>query len=213
MNRFDPDDLLFRLERALAGTPPGPDAHLSLAHPARRLRPAQGVEPRRAAVLIACYPDPGGGLAFPLIERPGHDARDVHRGQIGLPGGSREPEDADLVATALREAEEEVGIARDTVRVLGQLSPLYIPVSNFEVQPVVGVLSAQPTWRPQPSEVVRVIEAPLARLLDDDVVAHTDMPLASGVRLNRVPYLDLAGEVVWGATAMMLGELRLALRG
>ena len=202
-----PDDIA----RSLAGPLPGVDAQLRLAHRARRLAVPGGVVPREAGVLILLYPGTDGALAFPLIVRPARDARDKHAGQIALPGGRREPADADLAATALREAAEEVGADPAGVRLLGQLSPLYIPVSNFRVTATVGYAERAPRWRPQPSEVERIVHAPLAELLADDYLRHTDIALGGGVELRRVPYLPLSGEVVWGATAMMLGELRAAV--
>lgn len=201
------------LEDALAGDLPGVDAQLRLAHPARRLAPPGGAEPRQAGVLVLLYPGAEGQLHFPLIVRASHNPNDRHRGQISLPGGKREPGDRSLVDTALREAEEEVGADASAVRVIGQLSRLYIPVSNFSVQPVLGVTDRAPAWRRQETEVARVIDAPLARLLADDVVKHTEMPVGAGVRLRNVPYFDVGGEVVWGATAMILSELRTVVSG
>lgn len=206
---LDPDDIV----RALARPLPGVDAQLRLAHRARRLAVPEGATPREAGVLVLVYPGPDGAPHFPLIVRPPRDARDKHAGQIALPGGSREPEDATLEATALREAAEEVGAVPGEVRVLGRLSPLYIPVSNFRVTATVGYAGHAPAWRPQPSEVERIVHAPLSELLADDYLRHTDLALGGGVELRRVPYLPLAGEVVWGATAMMLSELRGALLG
>lgn len=205
----DPDEIA----RLLASPLPGVDAQLRLAHRARRLEVPAGVTPREAGVLVLLYPGEDGVVRFPLIARPARDARDKHAGQIALPGGSREEADTTIEATALREAAEEVGAVVEEVRVLGQLSPLYIPVSNFRVTATVGFAERAPTWRPQPSEVERIVQAPLAELLVEDYLHHADIALGSGVELRRVPYLPLAGEVVWGATAMMLSELRGALLG
>ena len=207
VNDFDPA----ALEQALLQPLPGVEAQLNLAHPARTLDVPAGVEPRSAGVLVLLYIAQG-QLHFPLIERTSHNARDKHRGQISLPGGKHETQDASLTATALREAEEEIGVVASSVTVLGQLSSLYIPVSNFEVVPTVGLVDSAPTWIPEAAEVERVIEAPVTHLYADGAVKHTDMPMSAGVRLRRVPYFDLAGEVVWGATAMILSELRQVLQ-
>lgn len=204
---FDPASLA----RRLADEPlPGRDAQLSLAHPARTLAVADGVSPREAGVLILLYRRRADALlCFPLIERTAHNPNDRHGGQISFPGGSRDPGDADLRATALREAEEELGVDPATVQVLGTLSPLYIPVSNFRVTPTVGYTDVEPVWRAQASEVARVISAPVAGLRARGAVKRTEVMVGGGaLRLQHVPYFDLSGEVVWGATAMILSELR-----
>ncbi len=114
-------------------------------------------------------------LYFPLIERTSHNPNDRHRGQIGLPGGKREVDDVDLVATALREAEEEIGVPRERIEVLGQLSPLYVSVSNFMIYPTVGYVDAAPRGRRRRVRWSRVIEAPLARLNAEGVVQRADV--------------------------------------
>lgn len=195
------------LQRALSQPLPGVEAQLQLAHPARSLDVPVGVRAREAAVLILLF-EQGGHWHFPLIQRTDHNPNDRHRGQISFPGGKRDPEDDSLIATALRETEEEIGVDRERIHVLGQLSTLYIPVSNFAVTPTVAFIDHIPTWRPQPGEVDHVIEVPLARLHAEDVVQHTEISLDSRIRLREVPYFDLAGQIVWGATAMILSEFR-----
>lgn len=203
---FDPEVLAKALKQPL----PGVEAQLQLAHPARSLSAPEGVRPREAGVLILIYPT-AQGEQFPLIVRTSHNPHDRHRGQISLPGGKVEDIDQSIEGTALREAEEEVGVDASKVMVLGRLSTLYIPVSNFNVYPVVGFVEEKPTWVPQVSEVARIIEAPLGRLHHDDVVNHTSIPLSEKTKLRNVPYFDIDGEVVWGATAMILSELRQVL--
>ena len=195
------------LSHALRQPLPGVEAQLLLAHPARSLDVPAGVVAREAGVLILLYPQRN-GIYFPLIQRPDLNPHDQHRGQISLPGGKRDADDASITVTALREAEEEVGVAREQVEVLGQLSTLYIPVSNFAVTPTVAWTPEAPVWLPQPGEVEQVYEVPLASLHDADVVRHTDISLNGNLTLRDVPYFSLAGQVVWGATAMMLSELR-----
>lgn len=203
-----PDDIAAALARPL----PGPAAQLHVAHPARELTVPAGVTPREAGVLLLLFPSADGQLHFPLIERTSRYAADKHRGQIALPGGKYEPEDESLIATALREAEEEIGVARASVRVLGQLSPLYIPVSNFRVMATVGFAERPTAYVPQEAEVARVLDASLAELFAEDAVRHRDVEVGGRLTLKRVPYFALAGEVVWGATAMMLSEFRTILR-
>jgi 8-oxo-dGTP pyrophosphatase MutT (NUDIX family) len=207
LKRFDPDVLA----KALANPLPGTEAQLQLAHPARSLEAPEGVNPRQAGVLILIYPGTS-TTRFPLIVRTAHNPNDRHGGQISLPGGKREKNDTTLVDTALREAEEEIGVDASRITVLGQLSTLYIPVSNFEVTPTVGFIDEVPGWRLQQSEVARLIEAPLYRLREEGVVQHTDLPIGNKVTLKRVPYFSVEGEVVWGATAMILSELRQLLK-
>ena len=159
-----------------------------------------------AAVLMLLYPK-NGEPHLVLIERTSHNERDRHRGQIGLPGGKREAEDEDFAATALREAEEEVGVDRSRVQLLGALSPLYIPVSNFEVYPYVGTTDQAPTFVRQESEVNAIIEVPLRQFLDPVNHRSRDMNFSENLIVKRVPYFAVAEQTVWGATAMMLSEL------
>ncbi len=169
--------------------------------------PPPDARTREAGVLVAVYPT-GAGLTTLLIQRapdPG-----VHSGQVAFPGGGREPEDSDPVATALREASEEVGLCRADVTVLGRLTQLYIPPSGYLVWPVVGALDARPVWRPDPREVAGLLELPLAALLDDGIKHERDWEL--GGMSFRVPYYDVQGQVVWGATALMLSEFEARLR-
>ena len=167
----------------------------------QRLQNGQSEErpPRRAGVLILFYPGEQGPI-FPLIRRT--EDGTVHSGQVALPGGTYETSDGDLVQTALRECHEEIGVAPDGMEVLGSLSDLYIPPSNFLVTPTVAVLSEPPAFQLDPLEVAAVIEARLEDLLDGSRIKTTEKYGFT------VPYFDLEGEVVWGATAMMLSELR-----
>lgn len=169
--------------------------------------PRKGWEPdqrpdhaRHAAALIVIYPGEA-GLSLPLTVR--HDELPHHPGQISLPGGGLHPGEVPL-DTALREAEEEIGVSPRHVRILGPLSPLWVIVSGFIVHPFVGVSDARPDFRLAAREVTQLIEAPLARLRDP---AHTAWRTQTrdGV-IVRYPYFDVAGHHVWGATAMMLGE-------
>lgn len=166
--------------------------------------------PRLAATLTLLYPqdNESGNLALVLIKRtpdPG-----VHSGQIAFPGGSREEADPDFVATALREACEELGVC-DPVEVLGTLAPVYIGPSNFEVHPVVGYLPQRPAWHPHPDEVAEVIEFPL-RALVDDRLKREELWELRGLALT-VPFYFVDGRhKVWGATARILTEFEWRLR-
>ncbi|MGV3638715.1 MAG: NUDIX hydrolase [Flavobacteriales bacterium] len=197
-----------RLQRRLAGPLPGHDAFLELSgykrpdlERARQLDPP----PRDSAVLALIYPK-GTELHLLLMVRPTYDG--VHSGQVSFPGGKREPGDADLRETALREFTEETGAAAQQVEVLGALSTIYIPPSRMLVTPYVGFAERIGPWRPDPNEVARLLEVPLDQVLRDDILKRREQFIQMMGRSVEIPYFDLEGEVVWGATAMMIAELR-----
>lgn len=174
----------------------------------RTMRPSNGRAglPRQASVLVLLYPA-SEGLTFAL-ERRAANPQDVHSGQIGLPGGAREGDETPL-ATALREAREEMGVGAP-VEILGRLSALYIPPSDFDVHPFVGYVAPRPVWQPDASEVVEVIDCPLAWLLDDGRKVCGEWEV--GGAALYVPWYDVYGHKVWGATAIILSELEQRLR-
>ncbi len=163
--------------------------------------------PREAAVLMLLYPRQG-ELVLPLTRRT--DTVEMHRGQISLPGGAREPQDRDFAQTALRETCEELGIPEGTVQILGALSPIYIPPSQFCVYPYVGYVSAPPLLQPDPGEVAAVLEVPLQHLLQPDT-RQVEVHWRDNQRFE-VPVYRVADQVIWGATGMMLAELVALLR-
>lgn len=166
---------------------------------------------RHAAVLALLYPV-NERLHLLYIQRTS-PKRDRHAGQISFPGGSVDPEDADTIATALREVEEEVGIPRKSVEVLGALTPLYIPVSNFLVDVYVGYRATRPQLVPQETEVARTLEIPLTALLSTGVRRVGLRRLTNGLKLPDTPYYAVAGEEIWGATSMMTAELLAVISG
>ncbi len=196
----------------LQGTLPGSDAHFLLSHPARKYYPPPPADARLAGVLALFFPRQGAWHIL-LIERENNNPNDRHGGQISFPGGKFEPEDASLEHTALREAWEETGVPADKVQVIGKLTELYIPVSNFLVHPYVGFLAAPVVWQPQPEEVKSILEVPFEHFLAPGAVKKTDFRLPNQMVLKDMPYFDVAGKVVWGATAMMLSELLEVARG
>jgi 8-oxo-dGTP pyrophosphatase MutT (NUDIX family) len=156
---------------------------------------------RDAAVLILIHPL-GPGLGFPLLVRS--DGLPHHSGQIGLPGGAREGTES-FEETALREAEEEIGVPGGSVELLGSLSRLRIARSGYDVQPFVGWTPATPSYKLQESEVAGLIDAPLSFLCEPGAEGEAELSVDGGQRL--VPCYRVSGRVVWGATAMMLAEL------
>lgn len=193
------EETIEELRTALAGPLPGAEAHVAMAS-----RPRPGWWPGRvpetarpAGVLALLYPVEG-EVWLPLTLR----AQDMesHRGQVSFPGGALEAGES-AEAGALREAEEEVGVPTGEIEVLGRLTPLYVPPSDFVVQPVVGAIASRPAFLPEPAEVEQVIETPLGGLVERGVERRDR-------RDGRVVlYFPVDGQVVWGATAMMLAEL------
>jgi 8-oxo-dGTP pyrophosphatase MutT (NUDIX family) len=181
---------------------PGVEAQLRMA-PQPRGGWKPGFAPdvaKPAAALLLLFPV--GGQAAILLTKRAPDLPN-HASQVSLPGGAVDPGESTEEA-ALREAEEEVGLARADVRVIGRLTPLHIPVSGFVLHPVVGVAAFRPAMRPEPGEVERIIEAPVAHVLD--MRRHHRVFRARDGLEFEMPYFDLDGEQVWGATAMVLAE-------
>ncbi|MDH7914079.1 CoA pyrophosphatase [Winogradskyella sp. SYSU M77433] len=160
---------------------------------------------RRAGVMALFYPNLTGETYLVLILRKTY--KGVHSAQVGFPGGKYEDEDNDLMITAIRETEEEVGVPEAMVNVIKPLSPLYIPPSNFMVHPFIGISEATPTFIKQDEEVEAIIEVKLLDFLDEVNCITTKVPTSYNVEVE-VPAFRLNGHIVWGATAMMLSELK-----
>jgi 8-oxo-dGTP pyrophosphatase MutT (NUDIX family) len=166
-----------------------------------------------AGVLLLLYPNKGdstntsgristSNLYLALIRRTEYPG--VHSGQISFPGGRREGQES-LQVTALRETQEEIGVRPHSLRVVGQLSPLYVPASNFCIYPFVAFSPVRPAFRLDSREVAELIETPLSHLLDPATCKEISRHFQNyGQR--RIPYYDIFGHQVWGATAMMLSE-------
>ena len=159
---------------------------------------------RQSAVLVLLFPKDGQWHVV-LTERVGN-VNDPHSNQISFPGGSLEENDVSLADCALRETHEEVGILPETVTIIGKMTDLYIPVSNFHVHPFLAWTDAPPQYERQITEVKHVIEAPLHVLQNAENHKRKDMT-TTRLELKNVPYFDVNGKIVWGATAMMLSEL------
>lgn len=189
---------------------PGGDAHEPFrAQPVGNVRPLFDHKhpPRPGGVLILLYEE-NGIINFPLIKRA--EYLGAHSGQISLPGGKAE-QGENSVQTAIRECEEEIGVNRNSVTVLGKLSDFFVMPSNFMVTPVVASIDHKPEFKPDAYEVVRILQYDIVSLLKDDSIKQKEI-LAAGKYKLIAPHFEIEGEVVWGATAMMLNEFRLILR-
>jgi 8-oxo-dGTP pyrophosphatase MutT (NUDIX family) len=170
---------------------------------ARPVAPPPGAPaPRPGAVLVLLYPH-NDAVSLPLTVRTA--ALRNHSGEVSLPGGRYDESDGDLQQTALREAWEELAIPPDTVEVWTTLTPVWIPVSNFQITPFVGWSDARPHFNPSADEVAELIEAPLDTLLRPDII-HTEEWERREQRMH-VPFFTLGQHKVWGATSMILAEL------
>jgi 8-oxo-dGTP pyrophosphatase MutT (NUDIX family)/ribosomal protein S18 acetylase RimI-like enzyme len=160
---------------------------------------------RPAAVLVLLFPDDEGQARVLLTTRVAHLS--THAGEVSFPGGSADPEDADPVATALREAAEEVGLDPEAcgLKVTGVLEVFPLTVSGFRITPVVVVAERRPECHPAPDEVARIVEAPVEAFLPDAPVELEERTIRQ--RLIRYGVYPVEGERVWGATARMLGQL------
>ena len=165
---------------------------------------------RPSAVLCLLYPV-GDKLTLLLIKRT--DDGKAHSGQIGFPGGKQETSDADLKATALREAHEEVGILSGDVDILGGLTPLYIPVSNFQVYPFVAYAKTRPVFNLSESEVSAIVEIPVDELLHEEnkTIVNVTSPIMPEILRSVRAYKMPEGGIIWGATAMIISELETLL--
>jgi 8-oxo-dGTP pyrophosphatase MutT (NUDIX family) len=191
------------LRERLAGTLPGLDAQLRFMPTPPRTGWKPGEFPsdaRLAAGLLLLYPGER-GASIPLTVRASGLRR--HAGQISLPGGATDPGET-LAQAALREAHEEIGVDPASVRVLGELTPVYVLVSGFTLHPVVGITHQRPTFAAAAYEVDAIIEVSVEDLKDASSIRQGTRT-REGVAIEY-PYFDLKGHQVWGATAMILGE-------
>ena len=198
------------LKSQLAAALPGEDAQFRMAPMARpRMREALAAAPvvNQSAVLLYLFPKRQDWYLV-LMKRP--DYGGTHSGQVSIPGGRMESGESHLEA-ALREFREEIGVAVDCTGLLGRLSDLFIPPSNYLVQTFVAYTPQVPCYQPDPVEVEEILELPVSWLLNEAAVKRGRVMLSSGVYIES-PYFEVAGHRVWGATAMILSELKQILQ-
>lgn len=190
---------------------PGLDAHKIMApatRPIKNFEEKDYPKAKKGAVLILFYPVKE-EIFMVMIKRPSYDG--VHGGQVSFPGGKVEDGDVDTSFTALRETEEEIGVNGSQIKIFGQLSNIYIPPSNFFVYPYLGLINEKPDFFPDKNEVEYVIETPVNILLDQSI--------KSTLTINRpeikfeAPCYLINKHRVWGATAIILSELEILMRG
>ena len=196
-----------QIRAALRRPLPGPRAQITMAPQPRPFRPPPGAEPRQAGVLLALYPVHD---TLHLVLTVRTSTLNYHSGQISLPGGGWEEEDGSLLETALREVQEEIGVATDGLEMLGPLTPLYIPPSDNVIHPFVAYAPHRPAFESDPIEVADLLEIPLPLLLDPATRREEDWTWR-GAPLH-VPFYAVGGHKIWGATAIVLAEF-LALLG
>ncbi len=196
-----------RLSEQLSRPLPGADAQMRMAPRPRQLdvRPADDGRSRPAAVLALIHPGSAGELPEPtLILTRRTEIVATHKGQVCLPGGAVEADEPALEA-ALREVEEEIGVPRSCVRVLGKLTPLHVAASGYEIQPFVGVANPRPPFQLLEHEVAEILEPSLAHLLDPGNLREEVRTFRG--RQVHVPFIRLGSMELWGATAMVVSEL------
>lgn len=164
---------------------------------------------KKAGVMALFYPTEQNNTNLLLMLRKTY--KGVHSNQIGFPGGKVEKEDKNLLDTALRETFEEVGVPQNRVEVMGKLSSIYIPPSNFEVQPYVGLYPNPAPFIIQESEVAHLVEVSLLDFMDDSKISTQKLSTSYADNID-VPAFKLNGYVVWGATAMIMSELKELLK-
>lgn len=157
---------------------------------------------KKGSVLVLLFPE-NKIIKTVLTLRQTHLTH--HSGQVSFPGGKFDEADITLENTALREAREEIGVNESGIQIIGHLSELYIPVSNFMLYPYVGVVHQKPLFKKNNNEVNKLIEVNLNLLLDESIKNEKRIQLPNG-KFMDVPCYNIENEIIWGATAMVMSE-------
>lgn len=203
-------DYLEKIKQILSNPLPGEEAHEKImsynraqAVDARKMDP----HPKESAVLMLLFPHQE-ELCTLFIVRP--ENQGVHSGQMSFPGGKKEHGET-MLETALRETEEEIGIATQDIEIIGELTEIYIPPSHFLVQPFIGYLPELPELTPSADEVSKILIEPISNLMNASTILKKKIFIPKFERTLEVPYFDVQGHALWGATAMMVYEMKFAL--
>jgi 8-oxo-dGTP pyrophosphatase MutT (NUDIX family) len=206
------NDFIANLSQELALPLPGLQVQLNMTS-SRRLREMKEFRQTnnaiKSSVLILLYPGKeNAGPVFVVTLRPTYEG--IHSGQISLPGGRYELTDESLRHTALRETREEIGIDPATISIIGELTELYIPPSNYLVRPFIGVTQELPVFTANQKEVEQIFEIPVSKLLDDTNLVEKEIT-AGGFKFTA-PSFVIDGTIIWGATAMILNEFKVIVQ-
>lgn len=209
---MDFQDFLKYVPKLIQVTLPASEAHYKMA-PFERIESLKklnidSINPKKAAVMMLFYPKKG-RTHLVLIVRNSY--KGVHSAQIAFPGGKYETLDVTFEKTALRETHEEIGIHPEKIEIIMPFTNLYIQPSNFMVYPFLGICKEEIVFVPDNNEVVNVIELPLNDFLNDDLVVTTMMSTSYAKKIE-IPAFKINEHIVWGATAMMLSELKEVLK-
>ncbi len=207
-------DFLNNLYHSLGNTLPGEEAHLKMAPYKRKNAQTilqSEIEPRIASVLLLLHHH-NQNVNFTLIKRP--DYNGTHGGQVSFPGGKLEMHET-VKEAAIRETEEEIGIPKNEINILGELTQVYIPPSNFLITPFIGFIDTPPTYTPDQREVDFVFDVSLSDLLNEQNVKTKKIPMSKHGKEKlyiNAPYFELNNQTVWGATALVLSEFKELIR-
>ncbi|KXK37109.1 MAG: CoA pyrophosphatase [Saprospiraceae bacterium] len=201
---------IHELEHKLDEDLPGERIQNLMAPPGGEKYRELSLDHMTACVMLLLFPKDN-EWHFALIERTSRNPLDKHSGQISLPGGKMTDHDYSFEDCALRETYEEIGVSPDSIGILGHLTPLYVYVSNFLVHPFIGFTTEYPRFTLQKSEVEDIIELPLEHILKSRNKGVTDMEVRDHL-IHDVPYYDINGKKLWGATAMIVSEMEYIIR-
>lgn len=209
---MDFQDFLEYVPKLMKVVLPAEEAHFKMA-PLERIESMKNLKfetknPKTAAVMMLFYPK-NGDTHLVLIVRNSYQG--VHSAQIAFPGGKYEPRDQRFENTALRETYEEIGISPDNIEIMKAFTRLYIPPSNFMVYPFLGISKEELVFVPDSSEVADIIELPLSVFMADEILVSVNLSTSYAENI-LVPAFKIKEHIVWGATAMMLSELKEVLK-